>query len=350
MLSLSDFDFTLPESLIAKAPVSERSESRLMVVQQGSEEQLPAISHYIFNEITGFLNPGDLLVFNDTKVIPARLTGQKVTGGKVSCLIERVTSENSALAHLKSSHAPKVGAELIFEGVLKAEVVARHGALFELVFNDCSDLFFLLEQYGKIPLPPYIDREAQEEDRTRYQTVYAKHRGAVAAPTAGLHFDERLLEQLKAQGVELGYLTLHVGAGTFQPVRTDAIDEHQMHSEQIHVSQQLCDQIQATKARGGRVIAVGTTTVRALESSAKGKDRIQPVFDDTDIFIKPGYEFKIVDMMITNFHLPKSTLLMLVSAFMGYTQMMKAYQVAIEQAYRFYSYGDAMLLYPAVAS
>lgn len=348
-LSLRDFDFILPEELIAKTPSAVRPASRLMVVKQGTLPESPTISHHVFKDLLSLLLPGDLLVFNDTKVIPARLSGQKATGGKVSCLVERVLSANSALVHIKSSHAPKVGAKLLFESVLQATVIARHDALFELVFDDCTDLEGMLEQYGTIPLPPYMNREAGDDDKERYQTVYAKYPGAVAAPTAGLHFDQALLLSLKKQGVDLGYLTLHVGAGTFQPVRTDTIEAHRMHSERFHLSPELCEQINATKARGGRVVAVGTTVVRALESAAS-EHGIAPTSGDTDIFIRPGYRFQVIDLMITNFHLPKSTLLMLVAAFVGHAQMMRVYQVAIENAYRFYSYGDAMLLYPSLAS
>ena len=276
-------------------------------------------------------------------MIPARLLGQKESGGKVEVLIERVLDEHRVLAHVRASKSPKVGSKLILEGIVQAEMVARHDALFELRFLNDEPVLSLLEQFGHMPLPPYIDRPDEDSDKERYQTVYSKHKGAVAAPTAGLHFSEELIEQLKSNGVKTGFVTLHVGAGTFQPVRVDDISQHKMHSEWFEVTAELVQQVQQTKARGGRVIAVGTTSVRCLESASKTGELIA-FSGDTDIFITPGYEFKIVDVLITNFHLPESTLIMLVSAFSGRDNILSAYQAAIHEQYRFFSYGDAMFL------
>lgn len=334
--SLSDFDYNLPDDRIAQFPTKNRSESRLLVV--GKENQ-----HLQFSDIVAHIQPGDLMIFNDTRVIPARLFGAKASGGKIECLIERVLSDHEALAHIRSSHSPKVGSDIILENDILATVMAREDALFKLQFHAEKPLFELLEQYGHMPLPPYISRDALNEDAERYQTVYAKNKGAVAAPTAGLHFDENILLALKNKNVEIDFLTLHVGAGTFQPVRVDNIKDHVMHSEIITVSQNLCDKINACKKRGNRVIAVGTTVVRALESAAQN-GLLSPFNGETRIFITPGFKFKVVDVLLTNFHLPKSTLLMLVCAFAGYDNVMNAYQEAVEKHYRFFSYGDAMLL------
>lgn len=283
------------------------------------------------------------MVFNDTRVIPARLFGHKDSGGKVEMLVERLLDEHRVLAHLRASKSPRQGSNLIFEGNARAKVLSRQGELFELGFEAGRPALELLESHGHMPLPPYIDRPDKQTDRERYQTVYAARPGAVAAPTAGLHFDDALLAELKARGVEMAFVTLHVGAGTFQPVRVEDIREHRMHAEIIDVPQQVCNQVNAVKERGGRVIAVGTTSVRSLESAA-ASGRIVPMQGETDIFIYPGYQFKVVDALVTNFHLPESTLLMLVSAFAGVRNIRQAYQQAIERQYRFFSYGDAMFM------
>jgi S-adenosylmethionine:tRNA ribosyltransferase-isomerase len=343
-MKLSDFHYDLPENLIARYPTEKRSSSRLMQLNGNNGE----VTHKQFTNIVDLVDPGDLLIFNNTRVIPARLLGQKESGGKVEVLIERVLDEHRVLAHVRASKSPKVGGKLILEGTVQVEMVARHDALFELKFLNNEPVLALLEQFGHMPLPPYIDRPDEASDKERYQTVYNKVPGAVAAPTAGLHFDEDILQMLKDKGVNSEFVTLHVGAGTFQPVRVDNIIEHQMHSEYAEVSQQVVDAILATKAAGKRVIAVGTTSVRSIESAAqaaiKAGIELAPFLSDTDIFIYPGYEFLLVDAMLTNFHLSESTLLMLVSAFCGKENIENAYQQAIEQKYRFFSYGDAMFL------
>jgi S-adenosylmethionine:tRNA ribosyltransferase-isomerase len=337
------FYYHLPGELIARQPTAERSGSRLLVVD-GEDK---TVQHKTFPDIASLVQPGDLMVFNNTRVIPARLFGQKETGGKIEMLVERLLDEHRVAAHLRSSKSPKPGAKLSFEGGACAEVEGRDGDLFLVKFTGAlsSDRSALdiLESCGHMPLPPYIDREDDDNDRERYQTVYAEKPGAVAAPTAGLHFDDSILDQLRQQGVDMAYVTLHVGAGTFQPVRADNIHDHVMHSEVIDVPESVCEQVRATRERGGRVIAVGTTSVRCLESAA-ADGSLKPMQGDTDIFIYPGYEFKVVDALVTNFHLPESTLLMLVSAFSGYSQIMDAYKEAVEQKYRFFSYGDAMFL------
>jgi S-adenosylmethionine:tRNA ribosyltransferase-isomerase len=338
-MKTSDFRFDLPEELIAQYPSSERTASRLLTLD-GDSGQLQDLQ---FPDLLSLLKPDDLLVFNNTRVIPARLLGQKETGGKVEVLVERVLDHERVLAHVRSSKSPGVGRKLLLEQQVHAEVVARHDALFELRFIDTDSVVEMLETVGRMPLPPYIEREVDREDLERYQTVYAQHTGAVAAPTAGLHFDEAMLQKISDAGIETAELTLHVGAGTFQPVRVDDIQNHQMHSEVIEVSQQVCEQVKATRQRGGRVIAVGTTSVRALESASQNGD-IQAYQGETDIFIYPGYQFRSVDAMVTNFHLSESTLLMLVSAFAGREHILNAYQHAIEQRYRFFSYGDAMFM------
>ncbi|MFY8273617.1 tRNA preQ1(34) S-adenosylmethionine ribosyltransferase-isomerase QueA [Pseudoalteromonas sp. SSDWG2] len=340
-MRVADFSFDLPEELIARFPQKERSESRLLKVDGNSGET----SHHIFKDIIEFIEPGDLLVFNNTKVIPARMHGQKASGGKVEVLVERVLDNKRVLAHVRSSKSPKPGTILILEGQAEMEMLARHGELFELALQGDSSVLETLEQIGHMPLPPYIDRPDNEEDKQRYQTVYGEKPGAVAAPTAGLHFDEALMQRLKDKNIEMAFVTLHVGAGTFQPVRVDSVEDHHMHSEYIEVPDDVVAAVRATKARGGRVIAVGTTSVRSLESAAKiGGGTLQSYFGDTDIFIYPGYTFNVVDAMITNFHLPESTLIMLVSAFSGQQHIMDAYNEAIEKRYRFFSYGDAMFL------
>ncbi|MGL4995714.1 MAG: tRNA preQ1(34) S-adenosylmethionine ribosyltransferase-isomerase QueA, partial [Deefgea sp.] len=296
-----------------------------------------------FSALPSFLRAGDVLVFNDTKVIKARLFGEKASGGKIEALIERVLDEHSALAHVKASKAPKAGTILHFHGGFTAEMVERQGDLFKLRFDGDMSVFEILEQSGLLPLPPYITHVPDDEDAKRYQTVYARDPGAVAAPTAGLHFTDELLDALRAQGVQTAFLTLHVGAGTFMPVRVDDISDHTMHHERYFIPPETIALIQAAKASGGRVIAVGTTSLRALEASSQNGVLAEPI-GDTDIFITPGFEFKVVDRLITNFHLPKSTLLMLVAAFVGFDTMRAAYDHAVAQEYRFFSYGDAMLL------
>lgn len=337
-MRVADFSFDLPESLIARYPLTERRASRLLVL----DGTTGALEHHQFIDVLDYVRPGDLMVFNDTRVIPARLFGQKATGGKLEILIERVLDEQRALAHVRSSKSPKSGACLLLEGGAEAEVLGRHEALFELRFSE--PLLPLLDRIGHMPLPPYMERLDEDSDRERYQTVYARHAGAVAAPTAGLHFDPSLLESLTAKGVETAFVTLHVGAGTFQPVRVERLEEHLMHSEWLNVSAEVVEAVKACKARGGRVIAVGTTSVRSLESAARD-GVLKPFTGNTDIFLYPGKAFHVVDMLITNFHLPESTLIMLVSAFAGYSETLKAYAEAIAQGYRFYSYGDAMLVF-----
>lgn len=342
-MKLSDFSFTLPEHLIAKYPTPDRTASRLLHLNGTTGD----VHHKQFQQMLDLVEPGDLLVFNNTRVIPARLLGQKASGGKVEVLIERIVDDNNALAHVRASKAPKPGTDLLLEGAVSVTVTGRQDALFELRFNGDATVLEQLEQYGHMPLPPYIDRPDEQADKERYQTVYNQAPGAVAAPTAGLHFDDALLERLQQKGVNLAYVTLHVGAGTFQPVRVDNILEHKMHSEFAIVPEDVVNAVRATKAAGKRVIAVGTTSVRSLESSAleASKDEVLvPYQSDTDIFIYPGFEFKVVDAMFTNFHLPESTLIMLISAFAGKDNVLHAYEQAIEQEYRFYSYGDSMFI------
>ena len=336
-MQVSDFYFELPESLIARHPLSERRASRLLVLDGPSG----AINHQQFSDLLDYLRPEDLMIFNDTRVIPARLFGQKASGGKLEILVERVLDEFRVLAHVRSSKSPKPGAVIHVEGGGEAEMLARHDALFELRFAE--PVLGLLERVGHMPLPPYIDRPDDEEDRERYQTVYARNAGAVAAPTAGLHFDEAMLQAIREKGIETEFVTLHVGAGTFQPVRVDRIEDHHMHREWLQVSQAVVDAVERCKARGGRVIAVGTTSVRSLESAARD-GQLKAFSGDTDIFLYPGKPFHVVDALVTNFHLPESTLLMLVSAFAGYPETMAAYAAAVEQNYRFFSYGDAMFI------
>ncbi|GAA5114840.1 tRNA preQ1(34) S-adenosylmethionine ribosyltransferase-isomerase QueA [Orbus sasakiae] len=339
-MQLSNFHFELPNALIARYPTEKRSECRLLSL----DGQTGIIEHGVFTDIVDKLQMGDLLIFNNTRVIPARVYGHKASGGKIEILVERLLENHRVLAHVKASKSPKEGAELLLgeQDPVSVTMIARHDSLFELQFP--SDVLTILEQIGHIPLPPYIDRADDEQDREVYQTVYNKVPGAVAAPTAGLHFDEQLLDTLKQKGVEMGFVTLHVGAGTFQPVRVDSIEEHIMHAEYAEVSQAVVDAVNACKARGNRVIAVGTTSVRALESAAQHTGKIAPFFADTRIFIYPGYKFNVVDALITNFHLPESTLIMLVSAFAGYQNTMQAYQEAVKAGYRFFSYGDAMFI------
>lgn len=340
MYSVQDFDYSLADELIAQFPTSMRTDSRLLVLPENKDVD---IIHAQFTDFIQSVRSGDLVVFNDTKVIPARLHGCKESGGKIECLIERVLTDHTALAHIRSSHAPKAGATLLFENAFRATVTDRQDALFMLEFSKEKTVLAWLDQYGKLPLPPYITRDVASDDLNRYQTVYAERVGAVAAPTAGLHFDENTLNQLREKKVDIGFVTLHVGAGTFQPVRVEKLSDHVMHKERVTVSEKLCEQIKTCHARDGRVIAIGTTVVRSLESAAiSGK--IEPFSGETDIFITPGFQFHVVDILLTNFHLPKSTLLMLVCAFAGFDRVMKAYREAVEKKYRFFSYGDAMLL------
>lgn len=338
-MDIADFDFELPEKLIAQHPPEVRGSSRLLVALP----DMPRKDAH-FADLPDYVAPGDVLVFNNTKVIKARLFGQKASGGKIEALIERVLDEHTALAHVRSSKSPKPGTELIFEGDIKAVMVERQEELFCLRFDGTQTVYELLEQNGHLPLPPYIERAADDKDDSRYQTVYAKHQGAVAAPTAGLHFTDELLTALKAKGVEMAEVTLHVGAGTFQPVRVDNIADHKMHSEWFEVPSETVAAIEAAKARGNQVWSVGTTSMRALESAARETGRLKAGQGDTDIFITPGYRFNVVDRLITNFHLPKSTLLMLVSALSGMQHIRDVYQHAVEQEYRFFSYGNAMIL------
>lgn len=336
----SDFQFDLPARLIAQAPLAERGASRLLVLDGPTGR----FRDRQFADLPNLLQPGDLLVFNNTRVIPARLFGSKRSGGRVEVLVERVLDTQRVLAHVRASKSPKPGGLIDLEGGFTVRMQARHGELFELQLVDAMQPFIeLLEQHGRMPLPPYIEREADAVDVRRYQTVYAKHRGAVAAPTAGLHFDAAMLQQIDAMGIARCEVTLHVGAGTFQPVRADELAEHVMHSEWLEVGEDVVKAVQACRGRGGRVVAVGTTSVRALESAA-GSGELVPFRGETDIFIYPGYRFRVVDAMLTNFHLPESTLIMLVCAFAGQEKVLAAYRHAVEQAYRFFSYGDAMFM------
>ncbi|MCV6627659.1 MAG: tRNA preQ1(34) S-adenosylmethionine ribosyltransferase-isomerase QueA [Cellvibrionaceae bacterium] len=338
-----DFNYHLPEHLIAKAPAAERRGSRLLCLS-GEDGSL---AHRQFPDLLDCLKPGDLMVFNNTRVIPARLFGQKASGGKVEILVERVLDQHRVLAHTRANKSPKAGNTIILQDATELSVEGRDGALFILDFGQ-QPVLEVLERIGHMPLPPYIDREDVAEDRERYQTVYSDtdKAGAVAAPTAGLHFDDELLEAIAHKGVQLAFVTLHVGAGTFQPVKVDNIYEHQMHAEIMEVSPEVCEQIRQTRAAGGRIVAVGTTSVRCLETAAQaaGDELIAPYQGDTDIFIYPSYEYKLVDALVTNFHLPESTLIMLVSAFAGYRHTMAAYRAAVAEQYRFFSYGDAMFI------
>jgi S-adenosylmethionine:tRNA ribosyltransferase-isomerase len=338
-MKTQDFDFHLPENLIAQHPTKERSASRLLQLNSETGD----INDRFFLDFPSYLSDKDCIIFNDTRVIKARLFGQKATGGSVEVLIERVINNHEAVALVRASRAPKKGSRMILSEHINVEVIGRENDLFRLKFISDTPLYDLLEQHGSLPLPPYISHDADDTDESRYQTVYAKHAGAVAAPTAGLHFDEAILVQLRNKGVQIAYVTLHVGAGTFQPVKVDNITEHKMHSEVYHISAETIAIIEKTRAEGGKVTAVGTTVLRALESAAQN-GRLTAGSQETDIFITPGYTFKVVDRLLTNFHLPKSTLLMLVSAFAGFDYIKNAYQHAIKKQYRFFSYGDAMLL------
>lgn len=335
-MDVSQFDYELPDALIARRPTPERRASRLLSLTKGG------IQHGQFVDLLTQLHPNDLLVFNDTRVMNARLFGKKATGGRIEILVERVINQQELLCHLRASKSPKPGSGLEFEGGYNATLLGRDGELFHLQF-ECN-VFDMMEKAGHVPLPPYIDRPDDESDMTRYQTVYAKHMGAVAAPTAGLHFDKAFIEEIKTTGTQVGFVTLHVGAGTFQPVRVEEVENHHMHSEWYSISEELATQVAATRRKGGRIIAVGTTSLRALEAASAEDGSLTAGQGDTDIFIYPGYRFRQVDAMTTNFHLPKSTLIMLISAFAGRKRVIAAYQEAVANQYRFFSYGDAMFI------
>ena len=335
-MQISDFDYALPNELIARYPAAERRASRLLEVG-------PQLADRQFAELPSLLGPGDLLVFNDTRVIPARLAAAKATGGRAESLIERIESESRALAQVRASKSPKKGSCLQLAGGEEIVVAGRDNEFFILDFP--KPVLQVLESAGEIPLPPYLGRDAEPADAERYQTVYAKDPGAVAAPTAGLHFDRRMLDDTLAAGVHHAFVTLHVGAGTFQALRREHIEENRLHKERVQVSEDCCEAVRQTREAGGRVIAVGTTAVRALEC-ASGDGEIRSFHGETDLFILPGYEFRSVDAMITNFHLPKSSLLMLVAAFAGRERILSAYEHAVQSRYRFFSYGDSMFVTP----
>ncbi len=339
-MHIDDFDYDLPPELIARFPLAERSLSRLLCLNR----RTGCCEDKQFADIISLIKLGDLIIFNDTRVIPARILGEKESGGKVELMIERVLGTHRVLTQIKASKSPKIGTTLKLAGQLDATVVDREGEMYIVDFLSDKSVLAWLERIGQIPLPPYVQREADESDKIRYQTVYAKHEGAVAAPTAGLHFDEPMMRAIVDRGIETAFVTLHVGAGTFQPVRVEKIIEHKMHSEFIEVSQSVVDKIKATQSRGGRVVAIGTTTVRALETAALKTGEVEAFSGETDIFIYPGFKFHCIDALVTNFHLPSSTLLMLVCAFAGYDHVMAAYHHAIERKYRFFSYGDAMFI------
>ena len=338
-----DFHFDLPAELIAQQPPPRRGDSRLLTLDGASGD----VRDGAFGDLPALLRPGDLLVFNDTRVIPARLSGRKASGGRFELLVERLLDHARALVHLHVSKPPKPDGVLRFDAGFSATVLDRRGELFEIRLDGAESWLTLLERHGQVPLPPYIHRTPTLEDRQRYQTIYARQPGAVAAPTAGLHFDQDLLDRLTGQGVERAFVTLHVGAGTFQPLRVERIADHVMHSEWIEVGAEACERVRAARACGGRVIAVGTTALRALESVTDAEGRCQPWRGETRLFITPGYRFRAVDALITNFHLPESTLLMLVAAFAGRAATLRAYRHAVDRRYRFFSYGDAMFVTPA---
>jgi S-adenosylmethionine:tRNA ribosyltransferase-isomerase len=335
----SDFHYDLPGQLIATHPGPNRSSSRLLCLDPGNA----CLQDQQFTDLPELLAPGDLLVYNDTRVIPARLYGRKPTGGRVELLVERITGPHSALVHLRTAKTPRPGAILLLDGDLHAQVTGRADDLFEVEFSGVPSVQDLLERVGHMPLPPYLKRMDEPLDKERYQTIYARVPGAVAAPTAGLHFDEELMRRLDVRGIDHTCVTLHVGAGTFQPVRVDDISKHVMHHEYCVVDSTACGKIAESRRRGGRVVAVGTTVVRALETACRNGD-ISPYCGDTNLFITPGYRFRSVDALLTNFHLPESTLLMLVCAFAGYEAVMGAYRHAVGLGYRFFSYGDAMYI------
>jgi S-adenosylmethionine:tRNA ribosyltransferase-isomerase len=336
---LDDFDYNLPPELIAQHPLAERSMSRLMVLSPESD----SIKHAYFNEFSNFLNKEDLLVFNNNKVIPARLIGHKASGGRVECLVERILDEQSLLAHVRASKPLQKGHEIIINPSFTLTVIDRQDDLFRLEVSGQESIFSLLDQFGQVPLPPYMTRSPEENDRDRYQTIFAKHPGAIAAPTAALHFDDHMINILEKKKISFATLTLHVGSGTFRPVRVQNILDHPMHTEYLEVSPELCEAVYQCQERGGRVIAVGTTVVRGLETATQS-GKLLPFTGETQIFIYPGFRFQCVNALLTNFHMPKSSLLMLVCAFGGYEYVMKAYREAVIQRYRFFSYGDAMFL------
>lgn len=340
-MQVADFTFHLPDKLIARYPTEERSASRLMRLHG----ETGSVEHGQFADILGFLQPEDLLVINNTKVIPARLYGAKESGGKIEILVERMLDDQRLLAHVRASRSPKPGARLLLEGEVWATMVSRQDSLFELQLEGSETVLDVLQRLGHMPLPPYIDRPDETADRERYQTVFGEKHGAVAAPTAGLHFDKALLDAIRAKGVRIVTITLHVGAGTFLPVKVDNIEDHHMHGEIVEVTEEVATAVKHTRANGGRVVAIGTTSVRALEA-ASAKGDIAAYAGETHIFIYPGYKFKSVDALLTNFHLSESTLLMLVSAFAGRDHVLAAYNQAVAQEYRFFSYGDAMLVTP----
>lgn len=338
-MKITDFNFDLPPELIARYPLAKRSASRLLCIEKKQKESF----HREFSAVLDMLNNGDLLVFNDTKVIPARLMATKTTGGQVEILVERILDDERILAQVRSSKPLRLGSHLQLAQQQVLEVVDRQNQFYKLRYasHGNGSILSMIESLGEIPLPPYMQRTPEDMDKERYQTIYAKHKGSVAAPTAGFHFDDEIMEKFREKNIETGYLTLHIGAGTFAPVRVESITEHKMHAEYLEISEDLCEQIIAAKKRGNRVIAVGTTSLRALETAAQSGS-IQPYHGETSIFIYPGYQFRTADILITNLHLPKSTLLMLVCAFGGFDKVMRAYREAVRQAYRFYSYGDVM--------
>lgn len=343
-MQLSDFYFTLPDELIAQQPLAERRQSRLLSLD-GSTGM---VSDLLFERLPSLINPGDLLVFNDTRVIPARIFGRKASGGRIEVMIERLLSDNELLVQISASKAPKEGGRLLLgDDEYEVEVLSRDDGFYRIRFVEECSAIDIVQRIGHVPLPPYIERDDEPFDRERYQTVFAQHPGAVAAPTAGLHFDQMMLDQLDSAGVRRATVTLHVGAGTFQPVRVDDITTHRMHCEYVEVPQATCDAIAETRERGGRVVAVGTTVVRSLETASQ-EGSPEPFCGETSIFIYPSYRFRAIDALITNFHMPESTLLMLVSAFGGRENVLAAYRYAIKQRYRFYSYGDAMIITPTV--
>ncbi len=340
-MKTQDFDFNLPSELIAQFPTEHRSSSRMLYLDSCNNQLQDAL----FADLPSYLRPGDVMVFNDTQVIKARLTGNRSSGGRVEVMVERVLDDQHVLAFIRASHAPKAGSQLLLADCIDVTIEARDDMLYTLCFKHEKSVTELLACYGQLPLPPYIDRPATTLDEARYQTVYAKNTGAVAAPTAGLHFDDNMLEKMRAMGVIIAYVTLHVGAGTFQPVRVEHIAEHTMHSETFHIPTATVEAVEQAQNSDGRILAVGTTSLRALEASASAHDgQLTAGYGDTDIFITPGYHFQVVERLLTNFHLPRSTLLMLVSAFAEMDNIRRAYQHAITNQYRFFSYGDAMLI------
>ncbi|MFN3594744.1 MAG: tRNA preQ1(34) S-adenosylmethionine ribosyltransferase-isomerase QueA [Thiobacillaceae bacterium] len=345
-MDIREFDYPLPEALIARHPLPVRSASRLLHVDVSAGTWIDRL----FADLPQLMRPGDLMVFNDSRVIKARLRGEKASGGKVEALVERVTGEHEALVQIRASHKPKPGSRLRLADAFEADVLGREGEFFRLRFDPAHTVFEWLKRHGEVPLPPYIDRPAEDADAERYQTVYARAPGSVAAPTAGLHFDAAMIERLRAQGVALAWVTLHVGAGTFQPVRVKDVRTHRMHSEWYEVPVETAAAVESARARGGRVLAVGTTSLRTLEAAADANGRVRAGSGETDLFITPGYRFRVVDRLITNFHLPRSTLLILVYAFGGMALMRRAYAHAVASCYRFFSYGDAMLIERAPSS